>query len=64
MTKVARAVRSHPEISSHYQFGWLDGNGLANNIVLNVVSEPGLVLHTILKTGLLISLVTIIKLIA
>ncbi|VDD92006.1 unnamed protein product [Enterobius vermicularis] len=40
MTKVARAVRSHPEISSHYQFGWLDGNGLANNIVLNVVSEP------------------------
>uniref|UniRef100_A0A0N5AMA8 Thioredoxin domain-containing protein n=1 Tax=Syphacia muris TaxID=451379 RepID=A0A0N5AMA8_9BILA len=40
ITKVAHTVRTDLKLSRYYQFGWLDGNDLANNIVLNVVKEP------------------------
>lgn len=42
MTKTAALVREDPRLSSFYQFGWLDGNELVNNIILGTMHQPGI----------------------
>ncbi|KHN72778.1 Protein disulfide-isomerase TMX3 [Toxocara canis] len=40
MMKAASTVRAEERLSSIYQFGWLDGNEMANSIVLGTVNQP------------------------
>ncbi|VDN50085.1 unnamed protein product [Dracunculus medinensis] len=47
MTKTAALVREDPRLSSFYQFGWLDGNELVNNIILGTMHQPGLVVFNV-----------------
>ncbi|VDO44394.1 unnamed protein product [Onchocerca flexuosa] len=41
VTNAAQTVRKDSYLSSIFQFGWLDGNEIANNIVLGTVNQPG-----------------------
>uniref|UniRef100_A0A915BG43 Thioredoxin domain-containing protein n=2 Tax=Parascaris univalens TaxID=6257 RepID=A0A915BG43_PARUN len=40
MMKAAGTVRKDQRLSNIYQFGWLDGNEMANSIVLGTVDQP------------------------
>uniref|UniRef100_F1L1S0 Protein disulfide-isomerase TMX3 n=1 Tax=Ascaris suum TaxID=6253 RepID=F1L1S0_ASCSU len=40
MVKAAGTVRKDQRLSNIYQFGWLDGNEMANSIVLGTVDQP------------------------
>ncbi|KAK6106279.1 Thioredoxin family protein [Brugia pahangi] len=42
VTNVAQMVRKDSYLSNIFQFGWLDGNELANNVILGTVNQPGL----------------------
>ncbi|VDN02151.1 unnamed protein product [Thelazia callipaeda] len=41
------SVRKDPYLSKNFQFGWLDGNEIANNIVLGTVNVPSLLVFNI-----------------
>uniref|UniRef100_A0A915Q7R0 Thioredoxin domain-containing protein n=1 Tax=Setaria digitata TaxID=48799 RepID=A0A915Q7R0_9BILA len=47
VTSAAQIVRKDPYLSKIFQFGWLDGSEIANNIVLGTVNEPGLLVFNI-----------------
>uniref|UniRef100_A0A0R3RZ66 Thioredoxin domain-containing protein n=1 Tax=Elaeophora elaphi TaxID=1147741 RepID=A0A0R3RZ66_9BILA len=41
VTNAAQIVRKDAYLSNIFQFGWLDGNEIANNVVLGTVNQPG-----------------------
>lgn len=41
ITNAAQMVRKDSYLSNIFQFGWLDGNDIANNVVLGTVNQPG-----------------------
>ncbi|VDK87931.1 unnamed protein product [Litomosoides sigmodontis] len=47
VTNAAQMVRKDSYLSSIFQFGWLDGNEMANNIVLSTVNQPGLLVFNV-----------------
>lgn len=40
--KSAQSVRKDSYLSSIFQFGWLDGNEIASNIVMGTVNQPSM----------------------
>ncbi|CAJ0930827.1 unnamed protein product, partial [Mesorhabditis belari] len=42
--EAAKQIRTDPDLRRSYQFAWLDGNEIANNIVLGDVEIPGILL--------------------
>ncbi|KAL3998535.1 Thioredoxin family protein [Acanthocheilonema viteae] len=47
VTNAARMVRKDTYLSNIFQFGWLDGNEIANNVVLGTVNQPGLLVFNV-----------------
>ncbi|VDK68450.1 unnamed protein product [Onchocerca ochengi] len=47
VTNAAQTVRKDSYLSNIFQFGWLDGNEIANNIVLGTVNQPGLLVFNV-----------------
>lgn len=41
VTNAAQMVRKDSHLSNIFHFGWLDGNEIANNVVLGTVDQPG-----------------------
>ncbi|VDN39122.1 unnamed protein product, partial [Gongylonema pulchrum] len=44
VTDAAQTVRKDTYLSSYFQFGWLDGSEIANNIAMGTVNQPGMYL--------------------
>ncbi|CAG9534515.1 unnamed protein product [Cercopithifilaria johnstoni] len=47
VTNAAHMVRKDSYLSNIFQFGWLDGNEIANNVVLGTVNQPGLLVFNV-----------------
>ncbi|KAM3720346.1 Protein disulfide-isomerase TMX3 [Dirofilaria immitis] len=47
VTNAAQMVRKDSYLSNIFQFGWLDGNEVANNVVLGIVNQPALLVFNV-----------------
>uniref|UniRef100_A0A914V584 Uncharacterized protein n=1 Tax=Plectus sambesii TaxID=2011161 RepID=A0A914V584_9BILA len=41
------AKENHDKLKTNYQFGWLDGNEIANGVILGVVPIPGILIFNV-----------------
>lgn len=51
VSKAAELARNDKTLRDSYQFGWLDGNEIANSIILGTMEIPGIVYLNFLCSG-------------